>query len=269
VPTIERDQRLLHYDIYKGEGPTVLLVHGWATSGRVWDPVVSRLVSEGRAVVAVDLRGHGRSDSDFPSMTVGALGSDVAALVDELRLERVVLNGWSMGGAIVVDAAGKLESSRLAGLVLTGGATPRFTSADDWPFGALPEVVDGMVQSASAARPATLKGVLDSMCAADIGEPTREFLWSLMLGSAPRICDTLQDLRDLDQRAALGAITAPVLLMAGALDGFVPLEAVKASMDLFGTPPQLVVHHESGHVPFLEEAETYLAGLTAFLTKVA
>jgi pimeloyl-[acyl-carrier protein] methyl ester esterase len=220
-------------------------------------------------VLTVDLRGHGRSDGDFSDLTISALGGDLAALVEELSLERVVLNGWSMGGAIVVDAAGKIESSRLAGLVLTGGATPRFTSADDWPFGAPPEVVDGMVQSASAARLATLKGVLDSMCAVEIGEPTREFLWSLMLGSAPLIYKTLQDLRDLDQRGALGAITVPVLLMAGAQDGFVPLEAVKASMDLFGTTPQLVVHPESGHVPFLEETETYLAGLSAFLADIA
>jgi non-heme chloroperoxidase len=269
VPTIQRDERSLHYDIYDGHGPTVVLVHGWATSGRVWDPVVSRLVAEGRAVVTVDLRGHGRSDGDFRDMTVGALGGDVAALVSDLRLERVVLNGWSMGGAVVVDAAGKVEPSRLAGLVLTGGATPRFTSADDWLFGVPPEVVDGMVQSAAAARPATLKGVLDSMCVVNIGEPMRDFLWSLMLGSAPLIHSTLQDLRDLDQRAALGAITAPILLMAGALDGFVPLEAVKASMELFGTTPELVVHHESGHVPFLEETEPYLDGLGAFLAKVA
>jgi non-heme chloroperoxidase len=268
MATVTRDGKMLHYQTYAGKGPTVVLVHGWASSDRVWDPVVSRLVAEGRAVVTLDLRGHGRSDGDFSDLTISALGGDVAALVEELSLERVVLNGWSMGGAIVVDAAGKLEPSRLAGLVLTGGATPRFTSTDDWPFGAPPEVVDGMVQSASAARPATLKTVLDSMCAVDIGEHTREFLWSQMLSSGPLIYNTLHDLRDVDQRGALGAITAPVLLMAGALDGFVPLEAVKASMDLFGTTPQLVVHPESGHVPFLEESETYLAGLSAFLADV-
>lgn len=267
MATITRDGKSVHYSMHTGDGPAVVLVHGWGTSSWAWDPVVSRLVADGRSVVTIDLRGHGSSDGDFSDMTIAALGGDVAAIVQALSLERVVLNGWSMGGAVVIDAAVRLGSSRLAGVVLTGGTTPRFTSSSNWPYGLPPEDVDAMVESASTARQATLRGVLDSLCAVELDTRTRDLLWSSMLDSAPSTTETLRDLRDVDQRDALRGLVAPALLMAGAQDGFVDLDAVEASMDLFGTTPRLVVHPKSGHAPFLEEPELYLAELSGFLVE--
>jgi non-heme chloroperoxidase len=267
MSTIERDGRSVHYARHRGAGPTLLLIHGWATSSRIWDTVVTHARAAGRDVLAVDLRGSGRSDPDFAVNTVDALGSDVAAIASELDLERVVLNGWSMGGAVAVDAAFKI-GPRLAGLVLTAAASPRFTACPDWPYGAPVEIVDGLLAAAASNRPAMLCDVRDSLCVAEIGQPARDLLWSLMLGSAPAIDEALRDLGTVDQRAALAQLTSPVLLMAGEQDSFVSLEGVRKSLALFGSAPKLVTFTDSGHIPFLEETEKYLRELDSFLANI-
>ena len=48
--------------VFEGQGPSVVLVHGWMMSGHVWDPVIERLQARGVRVVVPDLRGCGESD---------------------------------------------------------------------------------------------------------------------------------------------------------------------------------------------------------------
>jgi pimeloyl-ACP methyl ester carboxylesterase len=67
-------------------------------------------------VVAVDLAGHGESGLGRQAWTIASFGDDVAAVVKELGLERVVLIGHSMGGDVIVEAARRLPG-RVDGLV--------------------------------------------------------------------------------------------------------------------------------------------------------
>ena len=71
-------------------------------------------------VVLLDLRACGRSDKDFVDVSIAAMGADVARLCEHLGLQRPVVNGWSLGGAVAVEAVARL-SSAAGGLVLTGG----------------------------------------------------------------------------------------------------------------------------------------------------
>jgi pimeloyl-ACP methyl ester carboxylesterase len=67
-------------------------------------------------VVTVDLAGHGESAGSRESWTMAAFGADVAAVVQKLDLNNVVLIGHSMGGAVVIEAARRL-SGRVVGIV--------------------------------------------------------------------------------------------------------------------------------------------------------
>ena len=99
-----------------GEGdPALIFVHGWTLNGTFWEQQIERF-AETYPVVTVDLAGHGRSGSGRDRWTMAAFGGDVAAVADELELERVVLIGHSMGGAVVLEAA-RLLGGRVAGLV--------------------------------------------------------------------------------------------------------------------------------------------------------
>ncbi|NLU81803.1 alpha/beta hydrolase [Rhodococcus sp. HNM0569] len=87
---------------YRDSGPTehpvpVLLVHGMGGDGRTWDRFARTLRGEGRRVLTMDLRGHGRS-AKATSYRFEEFGSDVAEVCDELGIERVDLVGHSLGG---------------------------------------------------------------------------------------------------------------------------------------------------------------------------
>src|SRR4051794_16229241 len=84
-----------------GAGNPLLLVHGWGGDSRAW----SGLTFEGRRVITVDLRGHGRSPVLADGYRPADYAADLAALVDRLKVGPVVAVGHSMGGQIVVELA--------------------------------------------------------------------------------------------------------------------------------------------------------------------
>lgn len=95
--------------------PALVFVHGWSCDRTYWKAQMPAFADQHR-VVAVDLAGHGESGTGRPSWTMPALGGDVASVVEELGLERIVLVGHSMGGDVIVEAE-RLLPGRVAGLV--------------------------------------------------------------------------------------------------------------------------------------------------------
>jgi pimeloyl-ACP methyl ester carboxylesterase len=83
------------------------LVHGWTCNQTFWSAQVGDLAGRYR-VITPDLAGHGRSVSDRGDWTIDAFAADVCGLVAHLGLERVVLVGHSMGGAVALEAAARL-----------------------------------------------------------------------------------------------------------------------------------------------------------------
>lgn len=103
------------YEILGSGTDAVVFVHGWSCDKSYWDAQLEPFSQDYR-VVAVDLAGHGESGLGRDRWTISSYGADVAAVVNELDLEKVVLVGHSMGGDVVVDAA-RLLPGRIAGMV--------------------------------------------------------------------------------------------------------------------------------------------------------
>jgi pimeloyl-ACP methyl ester carboxylesterase len=109
-------------------GLPVLFVHSFAGSSEHWQSQLKHLRSNRRAV-AMDLRGHGRSEAPRNGgYTITGFADDIAAVADGLGLQRFVLVGHSMGGTAAVAYASK-QPHRVAGLVLVGA--PGKASADE------------------------------------------------------------------------------------------------------------------------------------------
>jgi pimeloyl-ACP methyl ester carboxylesterase len=110
--------RRLHYLDWGGTGrlPLVLL-HGAWTTAHAWD-FFSLELREHFHVHAVDLPGHGDSDwSPERDYSRERLATDIAALIDQLDLQSLVLIGHSLGGSVATLCSAEL-GSRLKGLVL-------------------------------------------------------------------------------------------------------------------------------------------------------
>ena len=105
----------IHYDTAGKGRPALLLVHCWTCDSSFWKDQGARL-ARNRQVVTLDLAGHGRSGLTRKDYTMEAFGRDVKAVADELKLDRMVLVGHSMGGAVILEAA-KLLGGRVVGLV--------------------------------------------------------------------------------------------------------------------------------------------------------
>jgi len=103
----------------EGGGLPVVFVHAFAGSLVHWADQLAHL-RPGRRAIAFDLRGHGRSEAVVGADdTIEDLAGDVAAVVDGLGLDRIVLVGHSIGGAAAVAYAGE-HAERIAGMLLVG-----------------------------------------------------------------------------------------------------------------------------------------------------
>ena len=109
------DDGRLYYE-RTGDGPAVVLLHGFAVDRRMWDDQVD-VLSERHSVIAYDLRGFGRS-----SIPVGpyAHAKDLAVLLDHVCVEQANLIGSSMGGRVAIDF-GIIFPERTLGIVSVAG----------------------------------------------------------------------------------------------------------------------------------------------------
>lgn len=104
--------------------PTVLLIHGIAQTSAIWAPVARRLRAV-RRVIALDLRGHGLSDSPTNGYDAETLGGNVEAVIDasseaDEPPPRVVVVGHGFGAMVAAWAASRL-GDRCSGVVLVDG----------------------------------------------------------------------------------------------------------------------------------------------------
>ncbi|WP_254534986.1 alpha/beta fold hydrolase [Halomarina litorea] len=122
MPTIRTGDVTTYYE-RRGDGPSVVFVHGAIVDHGQWEPQMEALSDE-YTVVAYDVRGHGRTGgSDRESYSVDLFADDLAALVEALDLDRPVVCGLSLGGA-VAQAYATRYPDRLSGLVLADTFTP-------------------------------------------------------------------------------------------------------------------------------------------------
>src|SRR2546428_6687407 len=95
----------LYYET-RGAGRPLILLHGGLGSGEMFGPVLPRL-AERHQVITPDLQGHGRTaDIDRP-IDVRLMAGDIAALIDQLGLEKPDVVGYSLGGGVALHTSAK------------------------------------------------------------------------------------------------------------------------------------------------------------------
>src|SRR5215472_13835732 len=137
-----------------GQGEPVILVHGWSASAEMW-PALMNDLSQDHQIIAVDCRGHGKSDKPHdPGQYGSEMSKDVVRLMDELGLQRAHVVGYSMGGGIVMKVLVDYPDRLLSAVT---GANRGFRAADEeWDAGLIKSLESGMPLSEAmiANRPA-------------------------------------------------------------------------------------------------------------------
>jgi len=97
----------ISYDVQGTGQPVLVFVHGWSCSKEYWKEQIVHFVKKHK-VVTIDLAGHGQSGRSRKDYTVESFGKDVASVAEKLDLDQAILIGHSMGGPVIVEAAGQM-----------------------------------------------------------------------------------------------------------------------------------------------------------------
>ncbi len=123
----------MHIRNWGGEGRAVVLLHGLASTCRIWD-FVAPVLARDFAVIAVDQRGHGDSGKPDSSYDFASVGQDVAAMLEGRGIRRPVLVGHSWGADVALELA-VAHPGLLQGIVFVDGGTidasARYDTLDD------------------------------------------------------------------------------------------------------------------------------------------
>jgi pimeloyl-[acyl-carrier protein] methyl ester esterase len=248
----------------QGEGPPVLLLHGWAMSSDALAPLAERLSARHRTL-RYDLRGHGRSPA-APSATLAAHAHDLVGLMEALGLERVLAVAWSLGAQVLLRAL-PAARGRLRGAVLIG-ATPRFTLCEGWGHGLPARQVELLAQRFRRDPARTRARFLADLLA----PPERERLGAERLAALdaamplPETAAALAGLEILateDLRGGLAALDLPTLLLHGEAD---PICLPGASEAMARAIPgaRRTTFPGAGHAPFLTDPDAVAEAILGF-----
>ncbi len=126
MPTVTSiDGIEIFYEVL-GEGAIALVfVSGWGTVTGMQAWKYQLLLSSKYRLVLLDLAGHGKSDKNRETYIMELSGQDVKSVVEKLDLRNIILIGYSMGGAVILEAE-KLVSDRTIGLITTDSLFSEF-----------------------------------------------------------------------------------------------------------------------------------------------
>ncbi|HEV2331808.1 MAG TPA: pimeloyl-ACP methyl ester esterase BioH [Gammaproteobacteria bacterium] len=246
----------------QGQGPDLVLLHGWGLHGGVWESLLPRLAAHFR-VTRVDLPGHGLSRT----MPMSGVLSEVAGEVLTSVPAHAVWLGWSLGGLIAQRAA--LDAPRrLRGLILAN-TTPRFVTAPGWPDAMPPEQLQEFAAGLDQDYKETLQRFLSLQVRGDEAArgALRQLRDALFVRGEPdgaSLAIGLELLRKSDLRPELARIASPTLVITGGYDRLTP---PGAGVALAHAVPAARLHliPKSAHAPFLSHAEDFIAAITGFM----
>jgi pimeloyl-ACP methyl ester carboxylesterase len=244
--------RLAYDDL--GQGQTLLFIHGYPLSRRMWQPQISGLSRDFR-VLALDLRGHGESQTVPGPYLMRLLSDDCADFLDRLGIQGpVVVCGLSMGGYVAFEFY-RQHSNRVAGLIL----------AATRPASDTPEGRSNRDKSAELARQQGVSAVVEAMLPKLMAPATYQKKPDLVM-QVKSIMESISlegaigDLQGMkvrpDSTPTLAEIKVPTLVLHGAADQIIPLQEAE-KMEGAIPKARLEVLPEAGHLLNLEQPELF------------
>ncbi|MBW8484015.1 alpha/beta fold hydrolase [Actinomadura parmotrematis] len=222
------DGTRLAYEDY-GQGRPIVLLSSWALSSDMWEYQVPFLVEQGYRCVTLDRRGHGRSDRPSTGYDLTTSADDVAALLEHLDLDDVILVGHSMGGAEVARYLARHGEDRVAGAVFISAILPFLKLTDDNPEG-VPEIaLQSILQAFRTDRPKWFARQAQLWFATHLNEVSPamvEHTIGQCLATSPRATtEFFASAFHHDHRDDLRKISIPALVIHGTLDSSARIDA--------------------------------------------
>lgn len=246
-----------------GSGPLIVLIPGMGDLRQTYRHVIGPLADAGYTVVSADLRGHGDSDAAFRDYGDEPTAEDTIALIEHLDAGPALLVGNSMGAGAAVIVAG-MRPELVSGLALLGPfvrgepsssqrLSMRVLMAPAWAASVwrsyLPKLYAGR-------RPDDFSAYRESV-AASLRRPGYAKAFSLTTRTGHGLAE-----------ASIPSVSAPVLVLMGALDPDFPDPVAEADWIAEHLGGEAVMISEAGHYPQSQRPEEVLAALLPFAERV-
>jgi non-heme chloroperoxidase len=251
-------------------GPPILFIHGWSQNHLCWARQYESALADEFRLVAYDLRGHGMSEAPLEPehYTDGRLwADDVAAIIDQLRLDHPVLVGWSYGAFVICDYVRRHTDDGIAAIEFVEGVVKLGEAA----FGTLigPGFLDHIAYATADDLPSNI-WAMRSFVKACLAKPLpaadfeTALCWNIAVPARVRANLVA---REIDDDDVLRALRIPLLVTHGQEDSVV-LPAM-AEHVLATCPASEASWYEGvAHAPHLEEPERFNRELAALTRRV-
>ena len=243
-----------------GQGPDLVMLHGWGMHAGIWMPIVELLATQFRLHL-IDLPGHGLSVPLEPF----TLDTVCDALIQVVP-EHAHWLGWSLGGMLALEFAAR-NPQRVERLILMA-SNPCFVVTDDWPHGMASNVLEEFTQDLLLDHQATLNRFLGLIARGSSDKTVLRELRRAVSAAPPPAESALRGglviLRDVDLRSRLDTVSMPLLWLAGARDTLVPIVALRRVHEQY---PHMRLREiaQAGHAPFLSHPQETAAVISEFL----
>ncbi len=252
------------------DGPPILFIHGISQSHLCWAKQYESALADEFRLVAYDLRGHGMSDAPLePEHYTDAelWADDVAAIIEQLGLDRPVLVGWSYGGFVICDYVRVHGQDRIAAIDFVAGGTALGQAA----FGTLigPGFLDYFADLTADDLPANIRGMrglVKAFAAKPLPLDDVETLLCSGMTVPARIRANL-GARQIDGDDVLRTLRVPLLVSQGRADTIV-LPAMAEHVLATCPTAEPSWYDGVGHTPFLEDPERFNRELAALTRRV-
>ncbi len=259
------NNKIAVYDLNPYSSKTILFVHGWPLSHKIFEYQLEMLLNLNYRVISIDLRGFGNSDTTANGYDYTSLATDLYNVILNLKLHNIILVGFSMGGAIVCRYMYLYKNYAVSKLCLIDAAVPSFTKTVNNPYGSTIQSVDSLINQALTDRPQMNEDFGNKLFASNPSESFRNWFQDISnSASGVGTVQTAISLRDEDLFYELPFIHAPTGIFHGKLDEVCSYEFAKIQNKYISNSTLFTFEH-SGHVCFYDELERFNKTFSNFI----
>lgn len=263
---VEQDVKIFVEDIYPEGRNTILFVHGWPGSHRLFEYQFDVFPKMGFRCVGIDYRGFGLSDRPWHGYDYDRLADDLKCVIDNMQLCNFTLAGHSTGGAICVRYMARYNGYGVSKLALCAAAAPSLIQRPYFPYGLPRQAVVDIIQNTYIDRPKMLKNFGSMIFYNPVSEPLSDWIFDLGLNasgwSTAAVASTWlgeeQLFRDLE------TISAPTIILHGMQDKVCLFPLAIAQRDSIRNS-QLVPFEKCGHFLFIDQRDEFNRELARFV----
>jgi pimeloyl-ACP methyl ester carboxylesterase len=249
-----------------GSGRPILFLSAWTLQSNVWGGHMATLIDRGFRCVALDRRGHGRSEAPSFGYDLDTLADDVAAVIEQKRLKDAVLVAHSMGSVEAVRYCVRHGMDRVAQLILAAPVTPSPVRARDNPDGIPIEAIHAQRDAVIASFPKWISENEAPFFTPETDSETRRWIKNMMLSvSVPAAVACSNTMVVSDTQGDLRKITKPTLIVQGDMDASAPLSLTGARAARLIQNCKLIVYPGAPHALILTHKDRFIADLLEFV----